>query len=486
MFSKNVFSTIELKIKRLVTDWIVLKAKYKTFLRKGVHSFLCGLSVLVVCKVSTLQAAESQLSRSIVESTLSNGLKVIIREDHRAPIAVVQLWYGVGSADEPGHLMGISHALEHMMFKGTTKVPDNEFTRLSRIYGGRVNAATASNYTYYYQLYPKAYLPLALELEADRMKNLRMRQQDFDTEIQVVMEERRQRIEDKPTALGFERFQWLTYPTSTYRQPVAGYMKNLQNLKLDQLKDWYKTWYTPNNATLVIIGDVDAEQTLKQVHTYFASITSSPLPARNDLLEFERVGYRHMESSLGVQVPNLYMAWNVKSLVTAKNPQDAYALSIIQSILNGGVSSRLQTELIRKKKILTSINVSYEPYNRGDSLFTITALPAPGISLRDAQYAIQEELDQLKTQPLDNNELQRVRSRFVSQLVFSQDDIAGQAHMIGNLEVNGLSFRLIDELPSHYESVQPQDIQRVANAYFVRDNLTTLYLQPASKDTQTD
>lgn len=214
---------------------------------------MCGLSVLVVCKVSTLQAAESQLSRSIVESTLPNGLKVIIREDHRAPIAVVQLWYGVGSADEPGHLMGISHALEHMMFKGTTKVPDNEFTRLSRIYGGRVNAATASNYTYYYQLYPKAYLPLALELEADRMKNLRMRQQDFDTEIQVVMEERRQRIEDKPTALGFERFQWLTYPTSTYRQPVAGYMKNLQNLKLDQLKDWYKTWYTPNNATLVII-----------------------------------------------------------------------------------------------------------------------------------------------------------------------------------------------------------------------------------------
>lgn len=427
-------------------------------------------------------ATQSELSRTTIETYLGNGLKVIIREDHRSPMVMTQIWYKVGSSDESGNILGVSHALEHMMFKGTNKVPNDEFTRLSRIYGGSINAATFTNYTNYYQLYPKAYFPMALELESDRMNNLLLRQQDFDPEIKVVMEERRQRTDDNPRAQAFERFRWISYPTSHYRQPVIGHMKTLNNIQLSDVKKWYRDWYSPNNAILVIVGDLDVQEALVQVQKYFGDIPARPTPSRNDVLEFERLGYRHMEVESNVQVPNLYMTWNVKSLSTAKNPQDAYALTIIRSLLDSGISSRLQDRLVRDRKVLTSVSVSYDPYNRGDSLFGISALPAPGVNLTEAQTAIQKEIDLLKTETISEYELARISTRFISNLIYSQDSLSGQAKMIGNLEVNGLSYRLMDELPQHYDSVRAEDIQRVANAYFVRENLSTLYLLPEQKD----
>ena len=429
-------------------------------------------------------STRSELSNTTFETILKNGLKVIIREDHRSPMVMTQIWYKVGSTDESGNLLGISHALEHMMFKGTKKVPNDEFTRLSRIYGGSINAATYTNYTNYYQLYPKTYFPLALELEADRMTNLLLRQQDFETEIRVVMEERRQRTDDNPRSLAFERFKWIAYPTSHYRQPVMGHMKNLQNIQLADLKQWYKNWYSPNNAILVIVGDVNPEAAIQLVEKYFGRIPAKPTPARNDVIEFERVGYRHMELNFPVQVPYLYMSWNVKSLATAKDPQDAYALTIMKNILDSGISSRLQQKLVRDQKILTAINVSYDPYNRGDSLFTISALPAKDTSLAEAQRAIEKEISLLKQELVTQNEMDKVSAKFVSNLIYSQDNIVGQAKMIGDLEVNGLSYRLMDELPKHFETVTPQDIKRVANIYFVKPNLSTLYLLPEENATK--
>lgn len=449
--------------------------------------YMYSLGTILIClsssqlQAQTIEKAKSELTRSTFETTLKNGLKVIIREDHRAPMVMTQIWYKVGSADESGNTLGISHVLEHMMFKGTSKVPNDEFTRISRIYGGSINAATFTNYTNYYQLYPKAYFPMALELEADRMSNLLLRQQDFEPEIKVVMEERRQRTEDNPRSRAFERFKWISYPTSHYRQPVIGHMKTLNNIQLNDVKQWYKTWYTPNNAILVIVGDVESEQALLQVQKYFADTPSRVTPQRNDVHEFEHLGYRHMEINTDVQVSNLYMTWNVKSLASAINPQDAYALTIIRSLLDSGISSRLQDRLVRDRKLLTSVSVSYDPYNRGDSLFSISALPANGVSFEDAQKAIQAEVDALKTEDIPKHELERITTRFVSNLIYNQDSIAGQAKMIGNLEVNGLSYRLMDELPKYYENVSISDIQRVANSYFIRENLSTLYLAPETK-----
>ncbi|QPF36929.1 insulinase family protein [Acinetobacter sp. TTH0-4] len=451
----------------------------RSFLSKSILAV--GFFIFSIQAHFTYGETRTELARTTFETTLKNGLKVIIREDHRSPMVMTQIWYAVGSSDESGNLLGISHILEHMMFKGTQKVPNDEFTRLSRMYGGSINASTFTNYTNYYQLYPKTYFPLALELEADRMRNLLLRQQDFEPEVKVVMEERRLRTDDNPRSLAFERFKWIAYPTSHYRQPVIGHMKNLQNIQLKDVKKWYQDWYTPNNAVLIIVGDVDAENALRQVQKYFGDIPSRTIPPRNDVLEFDRVGYRHMELNLAVKVPNLYMAWNVRSLATAKNPQDAYALTIIKNVLDSGISSRLQDRLVRDKKVLTALSVSYDPYNRGDSLFSVSALPADGISLQEAEKAIQDEINILKTELIQPKEVERVTAKFVANLIYSQDDIVGQSKMIGNLEINGLSYRLIDQLPQHFETVTPQDIQRVANIYFVRDNLSTLYLSSENK-----
>lgn len=451
----------------------------RSFLSKSILAV--GFFIFSIQSHFTYAETRTELARTTFETKLKNGLKVIIREDHRSPMVMTQIWYAVGSSDESGNLLGISHILEHMMFKGTQKVPNDEFTRLSRMYGGSINASTFTNYTNYYQLYPKTYFPLALELEADRMRNLLLRQHDFEPEVKVVMEERRLRTDDNPRSLAFERFKWIAYPTSHYRQPVIGHMKNLQNIQLKDVKKWYQNWYTPNNAVLIIVGDVDAENALRQVQKYFGDIPSRTTPPRNDVLEFDRVGYRHMELNLAVKVPNLYMAWNVRSLATAKNPQDAYALTIIKNVLDSGISSRLQDRLVRDKKVLTALSVSYDPYNRGDSLFSVSALPADGISLQEAEKAIQDEINILKTELIQPKEVERVTAKFVANLIYSQDDIVGQSKMIGNLEINGLSYRLIDQLPQHFETVTPQDIQRVANIYFVRDNLSTLYLSSENK-----
>ena len=443
------------------------------FSMKSVCALLWGLT-------ASISHAEVLAANNTFETTLNNGLKVIIREDHRSPMVMTQIWYKVGSSDESGNTLGISHVLEHMMFKGTAKVPNDEFTRLSRIYGGSINAATFTNYTNYYQLYPKTYLPLALELEADRMSNLLLRQQDFEPEIKVVMEERRQRTDDNPRALAFERFKWIAYPTSHYRQPIIGHMKNLQSIQLQDVQTWYKKWYRPNNAILVIVGDVDHQAALLQVQKYFGDIPKAPTPPRNDVLEFEQLGYRHMELSATVQVPNLYMAWNVGSLATAKNPQDAFALTIIKQLLDSGITSRLEQRLVRNNKILSSVSVSYDPYQRGDGLFSISALPAAGVTLSEAQVAIQNEVDTLKQDLVNSSEIERVVTQFVANWIYSQDDLAEQARTIGNLEVNGFSHRLIDVLPQHLQAITTQDIQRVAQSYFNKDRLSTLYLLPQS------
>ncbi|WP_413351787.1 M16 family metallopeptidase [Acinetobacter zhairhuonensis] len=439
----------------------------------SIFSFTC----LIFC-TSAYANPQPKLTHTTLEAKLDNGLKVIIREDRRSPMVMTQIWYTVGSRDESGNLSGISHVLEHMMFKGTSKVPNDEFTRLSRLYGGSVNAATFTNYTNYYQLYQKDFLALALELEADRMSNLVLRQQDFDTEVKVVMEERLQRIDDNPRALAFERFKWVAYPTSHYRQPVIGYMKNLKALDLEHLKKWYQDWYTPNNAILVIVGDVETKTTLELVKRYFAKIPAKQTPERNDVLEFSHVGYRQLEVRLPVQVPHLYLAWNVHSLATAPNLQDAYTLVIMKNILDSGITSRLHNNLVRKQKIATSVSVSYDSYSRGDNLFSISALPVNGVPLQDIEKALLSEIEQLKNTPVTSDEINRVITRHVADLIYSQDDIAGQARSIGTLEVNGLSHRILDQLPQHYAAVTPEDIQRVANTYFNRDNSSSMYILP--------
>lgn len=405
---------------------------------------------------------------------LDNGLKIIIQEDHRSPVVISQIWYKVGSNHEPKNLGGISHLLEHMMFKGTNKVSASDFERLIAKFGGSNNAFTSHDYTAYYEIFPANRLSLALELEADRMSNLQLKQSDFDSERLVVMEERRQRTDDNPQAVAYEQFLKIVYPNTPKREPVIGPMAEIENIRLDDLKNWYNTWYAPNNATIVIVGDVNADEAFHQVKKYFGDKVAKPLPKPPILTQTAFRGYQEKTVKLPVNVPSLIMAYNLPTLTTAKNPNTAYSLSLLSEILDGGLSARLEKNLVRDKQILASVGSSYNAFSAGDGLFTIQATPRDGITLAQARQAILAEIETIKTKPILDSELERAKTSTVTGLVYSQDSLTGQAQMIGRLNSIGLDERTIYQLPIIFEKIDKKDIQKVAKKYLKHENLTVL------------
>lgn len=420
------------------------------------------------------------------EYQLENGLKVVIKEDHRAPVAMTQIWYRVGSADEPLDKGGISHVLEHMMFKGTKNVSSDDYERLIAKFGGVNNAFTSYDYTGYYELFPANRFPLALELEADRMKNLMFDNKQFIKEHQVVMEERRQRTDDNPLAKAYEAFRLLALPNSPKGESVIGPMNELESITLADLKDWYKIWYAPNNATLVIVGDVNPAEVLTEVKRYFGELKPSNLPKRPDVTQQGFRGYQQVESEQAVQVPVLLMGYNVPSLVTVggKNETQAYALSLAQDVLDGGLSARLESRLVRKQGLLTTVGTSYDLLDRGDGLFLIQATPREGVSLEQVQQAIISEIEKLKTDPIAADEIERAKTNTVTGLVYAQDSMEGQARMIGSLQSIGLDDRLLAKLPAKLDSVTIADIQAASKKYLVKDNLTVMHIIPPKEKTK--
>ncbi|WP_367106974.1 M16 family metallopeptidase [uncultured Psychrobacter sp.] len=423
------------------------------------------------------------------EYQLQNGLKIIVKEDHRAPVVMTQIWYRVGSADEPVNKGGISHLLEHMMFKGTTNVSSDDYERLIAKFGGVNNAFTSYDYTGYYELFPANRLALALELEADRMTNLIFDESEFAKEHQVVMEERRQRTDDNPLAKAYESFRLLALPDSPKGESVIGPMQELESIELEELKDWYRTWYAPNNATLVIVGDVEPQEALAQVKRYFGDLKpSTTLPKRPAVNQAGFRGYQQVESEQAVEVPVLLMGYNVPSLLTVadSNENQAYALSLAQDVLDGGLSARLERRLVREQGLLTAVGTSYDLLDRGDGLFLIQATPREGVSLAAAQQAIIAEIDKLAAEPINPDEISRAKTNTVTGLVYAQDSMAGQARIIGSLQSIGLDDRLLAALPSKLDDISAADIQNASKEYLVKDNLTAMYIVPPKDKSEAD
>ena len=424
--------------------------------------------------VSTSQQLQQSIDSTRHEYTLDNGLKVIIKEDHRAPVVISQVWYRVGATDEPEHLGGISHLLEHMMFKGTKNVSAADFERLIAKFGGSNNAFTSYDYTAYYEVFPANRLGLALELEADRMTNLQLNEADFVAERQVVMEERRQRTDDNPNARAYEQFSKLAYPNSPRGESVIGPMDEIAAISLDDLKQWYQTWYAPNNATLVIVGDVNPEQALAQVKQYFGDKQPQTLPTRPSVRQTGFRGLNETTTNLPVQVPSLLMAYNLPTLTTATDPKTAYSLSLLSDVLDGGLSARLEKHLVRDKQLLASVGSGYSAFSRGDGLLLIQATPRQGVSLEQTKAAILAEIEALKTQPIATRELERAKTNTLTELIYSQDSISGQAQTIGSLTSIGLDDRMIYNLPSVLDSINESDLHQVASKYLTHENLTIL------------
>ena len=460
----------------------------------------CALPLLTACATPMGQAhagiaknstatptiATPKPSVQTVTATLDNGLKIVVRPDHRAPVVMTQVWYKVGSVDEPIDQTGLSHALEHMMFKGTAKVPNGELSRIVSKFGGSQNAFTSNHFTGYYQLYPANRLALALELEADRMKNLILTAEDFTPEMQVIKEERRQRTDDNPQARAHEKFRMLAFPTSSSRYPVIGHMDSLERMPLDALKIWYQTWYHPNNAVVVIVGDVQPAQAIAEVKRYFAEIPAGTVPKRVNTAERQQFGQRHLELTLPIQVPSLMMAFNVPTLGSGtpdSAAHDAYALALLAAVLDGGLSARLEQRLVREQRILTAVSSGYNPFERGSGLFSVSAIPADGQTHQSAQMAILNEIERLKTEPITADELARVKAGYLADLIYNQDSISSQARWIGSLEVAGLDHRLLDQLPERLSQISVTQLQDAAKRYLVAENRSSMFITPEAAQT---
>lgn len=428
----------------------------------------------VLCVLPCLALAASPVT---TEFSLDNGLRVVVREDHRSPVMVTQVWYRVGSSYEPQGLTGMSHALEHMMFKGTTRVPDGEFSRIVSMYGGEDNAFTTDDYTAYYQIYTADKLALALELEADRMQNLVLKPEDVAQELRVVMEERRQRTDDNPQAQALERFHALAWLTSPSRQPTVGWMRDLETLTLEDLKRWYETWYTPGNATLVIVGDVDPAAVRALVERYFASIPSRAVPAVRPPRELAEPGERALTLRLPGKVPALYLGFNVPSRHTGQ-PGEAEALRLLAGVLDEGFSARLETRLVREQRVAAAVSSGYDAFARGDALFVVTAIPAPDKTLDEVQAALLAEIEKLKTEVITETELQRVYAGLLADDVFSRDSLREQATSIGMLESVGASWHALDEWPQALRAVTPEVVRQAAVRWLVPSRRTLLRLEP--------
>lgn len=414
------------------------------------------------------------------EFTLANGLKVIVREDHRAPIAVSQLWYKVGSSFEAPGSTGLSHALEHMMFKGSSKVGAGEASQILRDLGVEENAFTTEDMTVYYQVFAKNRLPVVLELEADRMASLKLPSDEFIKELEVIKEERRLRTDDNPNGLAYERFKSLVYPASGYHNPPIGWKFDLDRMAINDLRAWYKRWYAPNNAILVIVGDVTLAEVKKQVNQWFAAIPRKSNIISKKPLELDKPGERQLTIHVKTQLPSLLMGFNVPSLATAQQPREIYALELIAALLDGGDSARLATELELKQELVTIAGVGYYAVARGDSLFIFNALPnvQKGKTIADVEKGIWQLIDQLKSTPPSKEELERIRAQLIASLVYARDSISSQAMTIGMLEAVDLPWQLADKELAELQAVTPKDIQAAAQKYFTRDRLTIAHVLP--------
>jgi len=422
----------------------------------------------------------SHLTKSTPVSSwqLPNGLRLFVQEDHRAPVVVSQVWYKVGSSYEPVGITGISHALEHMMFKGTPRHGMGEFSRIIAENGGDENAFTDYDYTGYYQLLDASKLPISFELEADRMRHLTLDAGEFAKEIQVIMEERRMRTEDNPHGKAYERWMAAAHISTAYHHMPIGWMHDLEHMTVEDLRAWYQQWYGPNNALIVVVGDVDPEKVYALAQEHFGALKPSALPIIKSQSEIIPLGKRTVEVKVAAQLPWLGLAYNAPCLQNDLQSDDPYILRVIAGVLDSGRSSRLSEDLVRGQEIAADASAWYDPYSRLSSLFMLDATPAPSHTVAELEKALLAQVKRLKTTLVHADELARIKARAMAIRTYAQDSISRQANEIGSLEAVGLSWKLRDEYMARIAAVTPEQIQATARRYLRSDRLTVLKLKP--------
>ena len=429
--------------------------------------FLTNLSITLLLVLSFNARAE------IMERTLDNGLHVILKKDTRAPVVTSHIWYKIGSVDESSGKTGLSHALEHMMFKGTKKNPGGKFSEVISKLGGTENAFTSKDYTAYYQTLPSQYLEDAIKLESDRMSNLVVSKEDFVKEIEVIKEERRLRTDDQPEGIAYEQLYASAYNNSAYHDPIIGWMEDLHNMTEKDIFNWYKSWYAPNNATAVIVGDIDFDKTFKLVEKYYGNKKNVKIDSRVEIVEPEQFGEKNISIVIPEKPSYLITGYKVPSLNTQNIEKwECYALSVLSGILSSGPNSRLQKVLIREKKLASYADSGFSMFSRKDPLFLIDVNPIVGKKISDIESEIELIIQELKSKLVTQKELDRIKAQVLASEVYQQDSIDYQARILGMVKTSVGDTRIIKKYTTNINSVTADQVRKVAKKYLV-SNLKT-------------
>tara|TARA_R110002111_G_scaffold1495_3_gene10177 strand:- start:26878 stop:28248 length:1371 start_codon:yes stop_codon:yes gene_type:complete len=430
----------------------------------------------------TAFASPELMSNMVHEKVLKNGLKILVKEDRRAPVMVSQVWYKVGASYEYDGITGVSHVLEHMMFQGTQNLEPGEFSKIIAANGGQENAFTGADYTAYFQTMEASRLEVSLRLEAERMQHLNLQQKEYEKELQVVMEERRLRTEDKPQGQTYEYFKAMAYTSSPYRNPIIGWMQDLKDMQLADLAQWYQRWYAPNNATLVVVGDVDATHVFSLAEKHFGAIPAVSFTPIKQRVEVPQLGVRRSIIKQTAKLPYLLMGYKVPVLNTTDKETDVYALELLSGILSSGNSARLDSRLVRGQQVATNASAGYDLNARLDSLFLFDGVPADGRSLQELEEAIISEIDNLKKTLVQQQELDRIKAQVIAAAVYQKDSNFYQAMQLGMLETVGVGWQKEAEYLDKVKAVTAEQIMAVANNYLIEDHLTVVHMQPQPID----
>ncbi len=428
------------------------------------------------------------LSFTILASTnefkLDNGLRLIVNEDHRAPVVVSQVWYQAGSIDEVNGKTGVAHVLEHMMFKGTKTIKPGEFSEIIARSGGRENAFTGTDYTCYFQTMEKSNLELSFKMESDRMQNLVITEEEFEKEIKVVMEERRWRTEDKPEGILNETFNALAFKAHPYSRPIVGWMNDLESMTYEDALEWYQNWYAPNNAIIVVSGDVSPQEVFQLAQKYFGSIPQKKLPQRKPQLEPSQKGTIRAELKAQGKLPMIQMGYKVPLLNKdpMKTNTEAYALEVLAGVLSGTSTSRIQKKLIQSGKALSAY-ANYPMLSRGDvGTFEFVVTLNQGSDPANIEQDIKQEIQNIANEGVTQEELNRVKANVIAGDVYEKDSMFYQAMIIGQLETMGYPYKMKDGYITNIEKITSDDVRKAAQEFFKEEALTIVHLVPESLD----
>jgi zinc protease len=427
-------------------------------------------------------AAAKGLYRPTVE-TLENGLQVVVIEDHRAPVVSHMVWYKVGSADEEPGKSGLAHYLEHLMFKGTTKVPGGEFSRIVARNGGQDNAFTSTDYTGYFQNVAKDKLELVMELEADRMVNLTLSERDVETERLVVQEERRSRTDNNPSAQLGETMRASLYLSHPYRIPVIGWKHEVDQLTLEDVKQFYRRYYAPNNAILIVAGDVVAAEVIALARKHYGPLKAIDLPVRSRPQEPPHRAARRVELvDEKVGQPIMRRSYLAPARPNEKSPDakdHTAALVLLSDILGGGTTSRLYQELVVKRKVAAAAGAYFSPLSLDRTSFYVYAAPVPGGSLEEVEKAVDQVLADFIENGATTAEMERARTNALASAIYSRDSLFNGPRLFGSALTTGLTVDRVESWPDRVRKITVAEVNGAAGAVLdLRYSVTGLLRRP--------